>query len=217
MCGRYLNSLPVAEIAHVFGTRNALPNYPARYNIAPTQPVLTVRFNPQTKERSLDPLRWGLVPHWAKDVSFGARCINARAETVATTPAFRDAFKSRRCLIPASDFYERKKTGTTKTPYAILPEGDPLFAFAGLWENWRDKAAGERGVDQNLRHHYRRAQRTRGGHPQPHARDPAARGLGEVAGRGTGGERRTAGVAKAVLGCADEGVFDQHAGQQPGE
>jgi putative SOS response-associated peptidase YedK len=143
MCGRYLNSLPVAEIAHVFGTRNALPNYPARYNIAPTQPVLTVRFNPQTKERSLDPLRWGLVPHWAKDVSFGARCINARAETVATTPAFRDAFKSRRCLIPASDFYERKKTGTTKTPYAILPEGDPLFAFAGLWENWRDKAAGE--------------------------------------------------------------------------
>jgi putative SOS response-associated peptidase YedK len=143
MCGRLLNKHPVAEIANLFNTRNPLPNYPERFNIAPTDPVLTVRYNPETRERSLDALRWGLVPHWAKDLSFGARCINARAETIATMSTFREAFNSRRCIIPASGFYEWKKTGTTKAPYVILPDGEPLFAFAGLWENWRDKSAGE--------------------------------------------------------------------------
>jgi putative SOS response-associated peptidase YedK len=142
MCGRFLNKLPIAEIARIFGTRNPLANYPARFNIAPTDPVLTVRFNPETKERSLDALRWGLVPHWAKDLKIGAKMINARAETVATMPAFRDAFATRRCIIPASGFYEWQKTGTTKTPYAIVPTDEPLFAFAGLWENWRDRNAG---------------------------------------------------------------------------
>lgn len=142
MCGRFLNKLPVAEIARLFDTRNPPPNYPARYNLAPTEPVLTVRYNPKTRERALDALRWGLVPHWAKELSFGVRCINARAETLATQPAFRDAFRARRCLIPASGFYEWRKSGTTRTPYAILPEGEPLFAFAGLWENWRDKEHG---------------------------------------------------------------------------
>jgi putative SOS response-associated peptidase YedK len=143
MCGRFLNKLPAAEIARIFGTRNALPNYPERFNIAPTDPVLTVRFNPKTKERTLDALRWGLVPHWAKDLKIGSKMINARAETVATQPAFRDAFKARRCIIPANGFYEWQKTGATKQPYAIVPEGDALFAFAGLWENWRDRSAGE--------------------------------------------------------------------------
>jgi putative SOS response-associated peptidase YedK len=143
MCGPFLNKLPAAEIARIFRTSNPLPNYPARYNIAPTQPVLTVRFNPETRERSLDALRWGLVPHWAKDLSFGYKTINARAETVAKTSAFRDTFKSRRCIIPASGFYEWKKTPDGKVPYAIVPAEEPLFAFAGLWENWRDKSAGE--------------------------------------------------------------------------
>jgi len=142
MCGRFLNKLPAAEIARLFGTKNALPNYPERYNIAPTDPVLVVRFNHKTGERSLDALRWGLVPHWAKDLKFGVRCINARAETVQTTPAFRDAFLSRRCLIPASGFYEWKKSGTGRIPYAVVPSDAPLFAFAGLWENWRDRNAG---------------------------------------------------------------------------
>jgi putative SOS response-associated peptidase YedK len=142
MCGRFLNKLPAAEIARIFATRNPLPNYPARYNVAPTDPVLVVRFNPKTRERSFDPLRWGLVPHWAKDLAFGTRCINARAETLATTKAFRDAFAERRCLIPASGFYEWRKSGATKMPYAILPADAPLFAFAGLWENWRDRTEG---------------------------------------------------------------------------
>ncbi len=141
MCGRFLNKLPPAEMVRLFATKNVVPNYPARFNIAPTDPVLAVRFNAKTGERSLDALRWGLVPYWAKDLSMGARLINARAETLATTPAFRDAFQRRRCLIPAGGFYEWRKDGKTRTPYAVVPTDEPLFAFAGLWENWRDPSA----------------------------------------------------------------------------
>jgi putative SOS response-associated peptidase YedK len=143
MCGRFLNKLPPEETARLFRTKNVAPNFPARFNIAPTDPVLAVRFDPKTGERRLDALRWGLVPHFAKDLSTGARFINARAETVETLPAFRDAFKRHRCLIPASGFYEWRKDGKTKTPYAIVPTDGPLFAFAGLWENWRDRSAGD--------------------------------------------------------------------------
>jgi putative SOS response-associated peptidase YedK len=138
MCGRFLNKLPPAEIARLFATPAVAPNYPARFNIAPTDPVLAVRVHPKTGARSLDALRWGLVPSWAKDLSIGARLINARAETLATLPAFRDAFQRRRCLIPASGFYEWRKDGKARTPFAIVPVDEPLFAFAGLWENWRD-------------------------------------------------------------------------------
>jgi putative SOS response-associated peptidase YedK len=143
MCGRYFLSRTPEEIARWFATRNALPNFPARYNIAPTDSVLAVRFNRKSGERSLDTLRWGLVPHWAKDLKFGARAINARAESLATTPAFRDAFAARRCLIAASGFYEWKKEGDNRVPYAIMPTEEPLFAFAGLWENWRDRSGGK--------------------------------------------------------------------------
>jgi putative SOS response-associated peptidase YedK len=143
MCGRFQSSLPPEEIARLFRTRNAVPNYPARYNVAPTDPVLVVRRNAKTGERSLDLLRWGLVPHWEKNLSSGAKRINARAETVDKTPAFRDAFALRRCLIPASGFYEWKKEGKARLPYAIMPADRPVFAFAGLWENWRDRAGGE--------------------------------------------------------------------------
>jgi putative SOS response-associated peptidase YedK len=141
MCGRFLNKLPPAETARLFRTKNVAPNYPARFNIAPTDPVLAVRWNAKTGERSLDALRWGLIPYGARDMSMSARLINARSETLATTPAFRDAFQRRRCLIPASGFYEWRKDGKARIPYAIVPEGAPLFAFAGLWENWRDPAS----------------------------------------------------------------------------
>jgi putative SOS response-associated peptidase YedK len=137
------NSCAICSSWRSICTRNPLPNYPARFNIAPTDPVLTVRFNPKTTERTLDALRWGLLPHWVKDLKDGSRMINARAETLATQPAFRDAFKARRCIIPASGFYEWQKIGAVKQPHAIVPEADPIFAFAGLWENWRDRAAGE--------------------------------------------------------------------------
>jgi len=145
MCGRFLNSLPPAETARLFRTRNVAPNYPPRFNIAPTDPVLAVRFNAKTGERSLDALRWGLVPYGAKDMSMSARLINARSETLASTPVFRDAFQRRRCLIPASGFYEWRKDGKLRVPYAIVPTDAPLFAFAGLWENWRDPSTRAQG------------------------------------------------------------------------
>jgi putative SOS response-associated peptidase YedK len=114
MCGRFVQKTPVAEIKDWFGTANAPPEAGLRYNVAPTQNVLAVRFNPETRERSLDALRWGLVPIWAKDPSIGNKLINARAETVADKPSFRDAFAKRRCLIPASAFYEWKNPDAPK-------------------------------------------------------------------------------------------------------
>lgn len=138
MCGRFLNRTPASETARIFGTSNPVPNYPARYNLAPTEGVLAVRFNPDDGKRHLDVVRWGLIPIWAKDRSIGNKLINARAEGIAETPAFRDAFAKRRCLVPADGFYEWKKGVSGKEPYAIVPVGDPLFAFAGLWDRWRD-------------------------------------------------------------------------------
>ena len=144
MCGRFLLSKSPEEIARWFVTRNATPNSQPHYNIAPTHDVLAVRFNPETKERTLDALRWGLVPYWAKDVKIGYSLINAKAETVAEKPAFREAFKSRRCLITADGFYEWKKLDAkAKQPYAITMKDRSLFGFAGLWERWKDKASGE--------------------------------------------------------------------------
>jgi putative SOS response-associated peptidase YedK len=109
-----------------------------RYNIAPTQPVPVIRQNPKEPIRELSLMRWGLIPSWAKDPSVAAQMINARSETAGTKPAFRDALKSRRCLIPADGFYEWKRDGRIKQPYCFeLNEGE-LFAFAGLWDRWRD-------------------------------------------------------------------------------
>src|SRR6201999_3512686 len=104
-------------------------------NAAPTQDLAVVRFTPQTRTRALDLLRWGLVPLWAKDLSFGPKCINARSETVSTNKIFREAFERRRCLIPADAFYEWQKREAGKPqPYAIGLADGGVFAFAGLWE-----------------------------------------------------------------------------------
>jgi len=109
----------------------------------PSQDVLAIRFNPKSGQRSLDALRWGLVPYWAKDIKIGARCINAMAETVASKPAFRDAFaRGQRCIVPVDAFYEWKKIGASKQPYAIVgADGLPL-SLAGLWERWKDRVSG---------------------------------------------------------------------------
>ena len=134
MCGRYaLHSKPEV-VALAFGL-DAVPPYAARYNIAPTTPVLAVREPGGVREGAL--LRWGLVPRWAKDPSMGARMNNARAETVAEKPSFREAFRRRRCLIPADGFFEWKPEGGVKQPYYITPSAGGLFAFAGLWEEWQ--------------------------------------------------------------------------------
>ena len=109
-----------------------------RFNIAPTQPVPVVRQHPKEPRRDLSLMRWGLIPSWAKDTSGAARMINARSETAHTLPAFREAMKSRRCLIPADGFYEWKRDGKTKQPFCFEVNEGQLFAFAGLWEHWRD-------------------------------------------------------------------------------
>jgi hypothetical protein len=99
-----------------------------------------IRYERKAGERSLDLLRWGLVPYWAKDLNVGFANINAKAEGIETRPAFRDAFQRRRCLVPVDSFYEWKKTATGKQPYAIGLAGGSLMALAGLWENWRSPA-----------------------------------------------------------------------------
>jgi putative SOS response-associated peptidase YedK len=130
MCGRYTlaqtGQLPmVFEISEI--------RIPPRFNIAPTQEVPVVRLS-REKGRYLDSLKWGLVPHWSKDSSVGARMINARSETVEKKPSFRDAFRQRRCLVPADGFFEWKKAPGGKQPYFIGMSDRSLFAFAGLWE-----------------------------------------------------------------------------------
>ena len=110
------------------------------YNVAPTdfQPIVRLDLDGQ---RELTVMRWGLVPYWAKDSKIGFSTINAKSETVTTSPTFREAMKRRRCLVPAEWFYEWQKTDAkTKQPYAIALRDDSLFAFAGLWERWKDKA-----------------------------------------------------------------------------
>lgn len=141
MCGRFAFYSPTEAAAALFGVSAAVDVEP-RYNIAPTQYVAAIR-NDAGGERELVMLRWGLVPFWAKDPSIGNRMINARAETVAEKPSYRNAYKHRRCIVLADGFYEWQKHGTTKVPYLIsLASGGP-FALAGLWENWTDKDSGE--------------------------------------------------------------------------
>jgi putative SOS response-associated peptidase YedK len=108
-----------------------------RYNIAPTQPVLIVRKEQGKKIRRFRTMRWGLIPSWAKDMSIGNRTLNARSETVTTTPAFRDSILTRRCLIPADGFYEWARMGSVKQPYCFEVGEGEVFAFAGLWDEWR--------------------------------------------------------------------------------
>jgi len=141
MCGRYTIHTDPSTIARAFGVAGPLPNVEPRYNAAPLQQLPVVRFNPETGERRLGLLRWGLVPVWAKDPAIGSKMINARQETVRSSGAFRAAFAKRRCLVPADAFYEwRKLDAKTKQPYAIAMVDRSLFAFAGLWEGWKNLA-----------------------------------------------------------------------------
>jgi putative SOS response-associated peptidase YedK len=134
MCGRFSLRASGADLAEQFGLAEA-PDLPPRYNIAPTQPVAVVRAGPGGVALAL--LRWGLIPRWAKGPEIGSRLINARAEAVAEKPAFREAFRRRRCLVPADGFFEWQARGGRKQPYHFrLRDGRP-FAFAGLWESWR--------------------------------------------------------------------------------
>jgi putative SOS response-associated peptidase YedK len=135
MCGRYLLHAPVDLLQRAFGFAE-LPNLAPRYNIAPTQAAPIVRI--AEGARSLVMARWGLIPFWAKDPRIGVQAINARAETVATKPMFREAFRRRRCLVPADGFYEwQRLDARSKRPLLIRPADGQPIAFAGLWEVWR--------------------------------------------------------------------------------
>ncbi len=134
MCGRFAQRTDPKRLAKQFGVEE-IPELEPRYNIAPTQEILAVRENPDGREMMF--FKWGLVPSWAKDTSMGARLINARSETVSEKPAFRQAFKQRRCIIPADGFYEWQRTGGRKQPFFFQMRDESPFGFAGLWERWR--------------------------------------------------------------------------------
>jgi putative SOS response-associated peptidase YedK len=143
MCGRYVLKTPSEEMRRAFDFVEH-PNLAPRYNVAPTQeaPVIRQRRTP-AGERTLQNLRWGLVPAWAEDPRIGARLINARSETLLEKPSFRTAFRRRRCLVPADGFYEWQAEGRVRQPFLITRRDDAVFAFAGLWERWTppDRAA----------------------------------------------------------------------------
>jgi len=141
MCGRFAFYSPSEATAALFGVSTAYEVEP-RYNIAPTQYVAAIR-NGDEDGRELTMLRWGLIPFWAKDPSIGNRMINARAETVAEKPAYRAAYRRRRCLVLADGFYEWHKEAAGKVPYFVSLANRQPFALAGLWENWQSKESGE--------------------------------------------------------------------------
>lgn len=136
MCGRYTLKTPVSVLAERFDIEEPPSSITPSYNIAPTQQIATVLA--ENGKRKLEMLHWGLIPSWAKDPEVGNRMINARAETVAEKPSYRKAFQERRCLILADGFYEWQKTDNGKQPFYIRMEDESPFAFAGLWESWRN-------------------------------------------------------------------------------
>lgn len=142
MCGRFILTSNSDELVGLFELDIKPPRLQPNYNIAPTSLVPVVR-HLETKGRYCNEMKWGLVPAWAKDPAIGNRMINARSETVAEKPAFRSAFKKRRCLVPTNGFYEWKKTEDGKQPYWIGLPDKQLFAFAGLCEIWRSKQGAE--------------------------------------------------------------------------
>lgn len=143
MCGRYTNAAKKEQIRKEFQAKvvEAFPNKP-RYNIAPAQMIDVVIES--EKERIISQLKWGLVPSWSKDASTSKGLINARAETLTEKPSFREAFKSHRCIIPTTGFYEWAKKGiSAKQPFYFYLKDKEVFGFAGLWDEWLDKQTGE--------------------------------------------------------------------------
>ncbi|HEV7605032.1 MAG: hypothetical protein QOG32_1650 [Chloroflexota bacterium] len=136
MCGRFTQERPASELADIFAAEPLVDDPGAHFNIAPTDEASVVV--QREDRRAVTAYRWGLIPHWASEAKVGSRMFNARAETIATSPAFRDAFLRKRCLVPVDSFYEWKREGTIRQPYRVVRrDGQPL-ALAGLWAGWRD-------------------------------------------------------------------------------
>jgi putative SOS response-associated peptidase YedK len=137
MCGRFILTVEAPELEQEFGIKDIPDNFGPRYNVAPTQPVSVIV---DAENRKIENFHWGLVPSWAKDTSIGSKLINARAETINEKPSFRKAFQDRRCLILANGFYEwQRQSGSRSSaiPYIFRRKGNKPFAFAGLWEMWK--------------------------------------------------------------------------------
>jgi putative SOS response-associated peptidase YedK len=137
MCGRYRLARKKEILAETFDVEDGVDWIP-RYNVAPGQNVAVIRQDVTQPVRSFSLMRWGLIPFWAKDANVGHKMINARAETITEKPAFREPMQSRRCLIPADGFYEWVKKGKEKSPYCFALADDSIFAFAGIWDRWKN-------------------------------------------------------------------------------
>jgi putative SOS response-associated peptidase YedK len=143
MCGRVKLDSDFSEIKIAFKIppEHPAPNYAPSWNVAPTDKLPIIRYNPKTEARACDPMRWGLVPYWAKDIKIGFSTINAQAETIDSKPIFREAFQRRRCLVPVEAYYEWQQVGPKeKQPYAFARTGGGIMALAGLWETWKSPA-----------------------------------------------------------------------------
>jgi len=138
MCGRYRLSRRRQIVDEYFDTASDGPEWAPRYNIAPTQAIPVIRQDPKKPRRDVSLMRWGLIPFWAREASIAAQMINARSETAATKPAFRESLATRRCLVPADGFYEWSRTRKVKQAYCFEVNDGELFAFAGLWDRWKD-------------------------------------------------------------------------------
>ena len=136
MCGRFTQQRPAAELAEIFGAEPLVDDPGEHYNVAPTDEALVVV--QRDDRRAVTAYRWGLIPHWATEAKVGSRMFNARAETLTASPAFRDAFRRRRCLVPVDSFYEWKREGTIRQPYRVSQANGRPLALAGLWAGWRD-------------------------------------------------------------------------------
>jgi putative SOS response-associated peptidase YedK len=138
MCGRFTQQRPASELAEIFGAESLVDEPGEHYNVAPTDEALVVV--QRDDRRAVTAYRWGLIPHWATDAKVGSRMFNARAETLTASPAFRDAFRRRRCLVPVDSFYEWKREGAIRQPYRVSQTNGRPLALAGLWAGWRDPA-----------------------------------------------------------------------------
>ncbi len=141
MCGRFTQERPTSDLADIFAAEDLTDARGARFNVAPTDEAAVVV--QRDERRAIKAYRWGLIPHWADSAKVGNRMFNARAETLATSPAFRDAFRSRRCLVPVDSFFEWRREGTVRQPFRIVRTDARPLALAGLWSGWRDPETDE--------------------------------------------------------------------------
>src|SRR6516165_4284986 len=204
MCGRVRLSSDVSDIRIAFRIppERPIPNFPPSRNAAPTDSLPVVRFDAKAGQRSLDVLRWGLIPYWAKDMKVGFANINAKAEGIENKPAFRKALERRRCLVPVDNFYEWKKTGTGKQPYAIALADRGIMALAGG------------GVDPLLRDRHHPAERIVRRASHSHACRVQNGRVAGMARRRTGDPARSQGDAGPLPFRRHDLLAGEHAGRQ---